>query len=396
MKTKLYLDTRRVLNDGNCPLKISLSHNGRTAYVPTNVSLRPSQWDANLQIVIKHPAVNKINVMIAEQKIALDEFIRDRRQKLSMNISVMDLRDLYLRHMNGNDKSTCTMFSLFEDVMRTRNNAATAKNYKNAMNVLLQFDPNADKLLIDEIDRKWAKAFFYFLKGSKYVQNTQASILSACRYVFNYALDEDLVDYTPFAGLSIPIERGKHRALTVEQFKQFWNLKGVKPGEDYALDVLRLSFLLRGMNLTDMFGLKMSTIVNGRMYYRRSKTYGHLSILVEPEIRELMDRVSDEKNLISRRGEYQAMMSFVNRNAGKACVRVGLPKITSYWMRHSYATLLYELSKFDRNITKDDISMCLGHSFGVRVTDTYIQYTNDRTDYANRAMIDWIKRDIEK
>lgn len=95
------------------------------------------------------------------------------------------------------------------------------------------------------------------------------------------------------------------------------------------------------------------------MYYRRSKTYGHLSILVEPEIRELMDRVSDEKNLISRRGEYQAMMSFVNRNAGKACVRVGLPKITSYWMRHSYATLLYELSKFDRNITKDDISSAL-------------------------------------
>lgn len=39
-------------------------------------------------------------------------------------------------------------------------------------------------------------------------------------------------------------------------------------------------------------------------------------------------------------------------------------------------------------VSKDVISMALGHSFGVKVTDVYIDYDMDKVDEANRLVVD--------
>jgi integrase len=61
------------------------------------------------------------------------------------------------------------------------------------------------------------------------------------------------------------------------------------------------------------------------------------------------------------------------------------PTLSTYYARHTWATLAYGL-----NVPKDIISQALGHSNGVSVTDIYIEYDRDKVDEANRKVIDYI------
>ena len=70
----------------------------------------------------------------------------------------------------------------------------------------------------------------------------------------------------------------------------------------------------------------------------------------------------------------------INKNL--AMVRQGL---TTYYARHTWASIAFNLG-----IPKDVISLALGHSFGVRVTDTYINADLSRVDEANRRVIDYV------
>ena len=61
--------------------------------------------------------------------------------------------------------------------------------------------------------------------------------------------------------------------------------------------------------------------------------------------------------------------------------------LTSYWARHTWATIASEL-----DIPVDVISHALGHSFstGAKVTQVYINFNQKKIDDANRKVIDYI------
>ena len=59
------------------------------------------------------------------------------------------------------------------------------------------------------------------------------------------------------------------------------------------------------------------------------------------------------------------------------------PNLTTYWARHTWATLAAELE-----IPKETIAAALGHG-GNTVTDIYIDFDRKKVDEANRRVIDW-------
>ena len=61
-----------------------------------------------------------------------------------------------------------------------------------------------------------------------------------------------------------------------------------------------------------------------------------------------------------------------------------IPGITSYWARHTWATMAYEL-----DLPIDVVSQALGHSMGNRTTLIYIKQDIRKVDKANRAVIDY-------
>ena len=61
---------------------------------------------------------------------------------------------------------------------------------------------------------------------------------------------------------------------------------------------------------------------------------------------------------------------------------MGLKELTSYWARHSWATIAASL-----DIPKDTIAHALGHG-GNTVTDIYIDFDQRKVDEANRRVLE--------
>nr|WP_298672126.1 hypothetical protein [uncultured Prevotella sp.] len=58
---------------------------------------------------------------------------------------------------------------------------------------------------------------------------------------------------------------------------------------------------------------------------------------------------------------------------------------TTYWARHTWATIAYEIGTPD-----EFIAAALGHSYGNRTTAIYIDKRVTKVDDINRAVIDYV------
>ena len=61
------------------------------------------------------------------------------------------------------------------------------------------------------------------------------------------------------------------------------------------------------------------------------------------------------------------------------------PELTTYWARHTWATIAASL-----DIPNETIAAALGHGYGNRITAIYIDFDRRKVDKANRRVIDWV------
>lgn len=140
---------------------------------------------------------------------------------------------------------------------------------------------------------------------------------------------------------------------------------------------------LRGINVIDFCHLDR---MEGNMIrYRRSKTRTLIEIRVEPEALALIRRLRGKGQLLyplDNVSSYRSYALRLNQRIQAIGARIpGFPKITTYWARHTWATLAARL-----DIPKETIARGLGHSSG-SVTDIYIDYDMRKVHNANRKII---------
>ena len=75
---------------------------------------------------------------------------------------------------------------------------------------------------------------------------------------------------------------------------------------------------------------------------------------------------------------------------GKKLVTPLFPELSSYWARHTWATLAAEI-----DIPKETISAALGHEIGSPTTSIYIRFDQRKVDEANRRVIDYVNNAIK-
>ena len=163
-------------------------------------------------------------------------------------------------------------------------------------------------------------------------------------------------------------------------------------------DMFKLIFMLIGINTIDLYGLTEITR-SGRIEYRRAKTGRLYSIKVEPEAKALIeeyrgaagllcitDRWSDSRNFRHQCNKALQRIGSMERKGrgGKKIITSEWPGLTTYWARHSWATIAASL-----DIPKDTIAAALGHG-GNTVTDIYIDFDQRKVDEANRRVLDWV------
>ena len=403
---KPYLDIRRVSEDKPVNMMLSISKHGKSALLPVGIKISPSMWDKKTSSVLKCPQKAFFDKAISDRFYAVQEMINklsEEDEEGLRRMTVTELKNLLLERLDGKENPkeiTGTFAECFKKFIETKQ-GRTRQIYETTWKRINEFADKADKLRFEDVNVRWLNEFNAYMSERSPAQNARSIHLRDIRAVFNFAIDEEMTDLYPFRKFKIQTTATMKRSLSAEDIRMIANMPLLPWQEEYR-DVFMLIFYLIGINIIDLFNLTHENVQNGRIIYRRRKTKRIYSIKIEPEAMEILERRKGTDHLLDVADRYKDHTNFTSR-FNKALKTFGTWEVdkrhkqkvkytpywdflSSYWARHSWATIAYN----DCNIPVDVISQALGHSMGNKVTIVYINTDTKKIDEANRKVIDYV------
>lgn len=398
------MDERRTKKGSKSVLKIAIAHQAQTAYISVKVKLLPNQWDSKKLKVVNHPNQMLLNAHISSVKQQVDTILLSLANE--GRISSMSASEIkaYIEVKIDPAKAKqeeesilfATRFLKFAESKKESTREVYMHTYSRMVAFTEEEGMRLDALHFEDITKEWLMKFDVFLSRTSPSKNARNIHLRNIRAVFNEAIDDEITTFYPFRRFKIrPVATAK-RNLKVEELRQLFTY----PCEAHAakyLDMFKLMFMLIGINSIDLAHLK--EVKDGRVEFHRSKTNRWYSIKVEPEAMEIIKRYRGQNWLVDildhwrNHKDYTLKLNSVLKRIGEV-KRVGLggkkiykplfPNISTYWARHSWATIAASL-----DIPKDTIAHALGHGNNT-VTDIYIDFDQKKVDEANRRVLDWV------
>lgn len=396
VNVKLVIDLRRVNSNGMYSIVLILK-NKNVIRVSTPYKSVPENWQDG--------QYNKKEINYQRKNNHLKDIIQ-KAERLIIEVSENNrvVSDAYLRDklkeiVKGKMPIDKVFVDYIDEFAKTKLNARTVDIYIQTKNKIQKFDSDCK---FEDIDRAWLTKFERWMIDSGMKTNACAVHMRNIRAVFNYCIDEEYTTLYPFRKFKIKKEETRKRSLTVEQLRTLRDY----PCEEYQIryrDIFMLMFYMIGINAIDLFHAKESDVVDGRLEYKRSKTGKLYSVLIQPEAQAIIDKYRGKNYLLNVLDDYKNYKDFLHR-MGDALKDIGpmerkglggkkirqplFPDISSYWARHTWATIAASL-----DIPKEVISAGLGHEIGSSITSIYIDFNMKKVDDANRAVIDYVKKE---
>lgn len=404
---RLYLDMRSPRKDGTFPLKIAVHHR-KTFMLNLKVYTTPDNLIENEVIIPDNHARQKsLNFYIQGRLTHIESTLNKLRLLGSLN----NLSDAELKKMLDCEQALVEEDApvLFMDHWRqfvTTKTKGTQRLY-GLTEAKLRSYCKPELLMFDDITVNWLRNFDRWMSQSCSA-NTRSIHMRNIRAVFNDAIDYEVIEQNlyPFRKFKIKSEKTRKRSLSVEELRALMN-HPCEPHQEKYRDIFMLIFYLVGINIVDLLGLKK--LQGDRVEYKRAKTGRLYSIKVEPEALKIIEKYRGKDFLLSFSDIYSNYMDFarkLNKNLkeigtleilprkngrpGKKEYKGLFPELTTYWARHTWATIAAGL-----DIPKETIAAALGHG-GNTVTDIYIDFDQRKVDEANRKVIDYLNADKEK
>lgn len=396
VNVKLAIDLRRVNSNGMYSIVLILK-NKNVIRVSTPYKSVPENWQDG--------QYNKKEINYQRKNNHLKDIIQ-KAERLIIEVSENNrvVSDAYLRDklkeiVKGKMPIDKVFVDYIDEFAKTKLNARTVDIYIQTKNKIQKFDSDCK---FEDIDRAWLTKFERWMIDSGMKTNACSVHMRNIRAVFNYCIDEEYTTLYPFRKFKIKKEETRKRSLTVEQLRTLRDY----PCEQYQIryrDIFMLMFYMIGINAIDLFHAKESDVVDCRLEYKRSKTGKLYSVLIQPEAQAIIDKYKGKNYLLNVLDEYKNYKDFLHR-MGDALKDIGpmerkglggkkirqplFPDISSYWARHTWATIAASL-----DIPKEVISAGLGHEIGSSITSIYIDFNMKKVDDANRAVIDYVNKE---
>ncbi|WP_097045058.1 site-specific integrase [Flagellimonas pacifica] len=378
MKTflSLVLDTRRKKKDGSFPIILRLTHFRKTTSISTGFSVPKKYWNSRKTEITKNypnaDSVHRLNNLLLKEKTKANDIINKLYDEKKLHyMSIDDVKNRIVK----NHKYVSFIgygYSLVEDLKKSHR-YGTARSYKGSLSILRTF-MNGRDLKFNEFNYSFILKFekYHLSKGNSL--NSLSSYLRSYRAIFNKGIKEGLIDREayPFFNYTIRQTPTKKRAIDFKYIKRIVDLELPKDTTLFRYrNYFICSYLLYGMNFTDMAYLKLENIVDSRLKFRRKKTGKLFDIKITDTLKEILSIYTDGKSqqdyifpIIKRSSleiqEREIAWERKRYNAGlkeiaKLC---GIEeKLTTYVSRHTFAT-----QALLKNIPVMAISAMLGHS----------------------------------
>lgn len=404
ISTKLYLDCRNIKgdNDKKAPIKLVITRRRTSALISTGIYVKPDQWDAKKLVVINHPNEKRLNLHLSKFVIRIDNILIEMEEKgLSAGMTGQNIKEYVMSLISADDTTDDKglFIPYLETFIEKKDKQRTKDIYIQTLKRIKEFSPKYNELTFDDIDKEWLDKFNRFLSKTSPSVNARNIHFRNIRAVFNRAIEDEITTLYPFRKFKIKNEATVKRALTLQQLRDFFNCETWYTYKEYQ-DIFKLIFYLCGINLIDLFNLTDKNVINGRIEYKRSKTGKRYSVKIEPEAAEIINRYKGKSYLINIHDRYKSHKDYMQHlNKGLSKIgpitdksRNGVPvmqpickELSTYWARHSWATIAAEL-----DIPKETIAAGLGHNIGSPITSIYIDFNIKKVDEASRKIIDYV------
>lgn len=393
-----YLDKRASGWDKPAPLKITIRHRGKAILIPTGISLLTEQWDDVARRIVNHPKAAQLNNLLNRRYCDVEcELLRLQEDGAFHFMRITQVREAIMNVIEPKQQiDTSRLFmSRLRRFAELKTNQRTKEIYEATISRIQAHDRRCEQLAFEDIDRAWLNGFDTFLAKTAPSVNARSIHMRNIRAVFNDAIDDEITQHYPFRKYKIKRAATPKRSLSVEELRELF----AYPVEDYQrkyLDIFKLTFMLIGINICDLCHLKR--IKGGRIEYQRAKTHRLYSVKVEPEAMEIIERNKGEHWLINPLDGNSNYKNYARRlndalqsigevevgKQGRKTIKPLHPELTTYWARHTWATIAASL-----DIPKETIAAALGHG-GNTITDIYIDFDQRKVDDANRKVLDWV------
>lgn len=381
-------------------LSVRFVNNRRKAELNLGVEATASDLEDALYVLDKPKLKAKLKATLAYFQPRIEDVLRGKSLEWPKDIDVKFVRDYIGRELGilEEEDAEIKFTRYFQRFMDSKSNKGTRGVYKHTLDRIRAFDARVDERSFEDIDLKWLTDFENFCArtASKNARNIH---LRNIRAVFNSAIDFEITSAYPFRRFKIRPEETRKRSLTLAELRRFIQMD-VEEYQRFYKDMFLLSFFLIGINAADLARLTEIT-PEGRIEYERAKTHRKYSVKVESEAMEIIerykgentllciaDRWTDHRNFLHQLNKALKKMGHVERvgRGGKKIITPAFPELSSYWCRHTWATIAYN----ECGVPEDIIGQALGHASSHTTTSIYINRNAKLVDEANRKVLDWV------
>lgn len=313
------------------------------------------------------------------------------------------------------DESSISFFEFATKLIgdAINNDSAGARNYRTALNNFKAY-VNDDKLTFKDIDSKlingWIKSLMHTNRARQMYPNLIKSIFKAGAEHYNdYDRGIMLIPNDPFRRVTIPkAVVPKKRSIDPEYVRKFFEYKEVKESvflnkviqsrESIAKDVCIMVFCLAGINTADLYHMKKENYKKGKLCYNRRKTRSsrddsaYMEIKVIDYIKPLFEKYLDKSKsdflftFYKRYRDHLTLNKFVNMGLTRIAKGIGLPNLTTYTFRHSWATI----AQNHCGASIADVAFALNHVSEHKITERYISIDYSPIDRLNEKVIEYV------
>lgn len=381
------------LKDGKHTVRIAVTHNGQTRYIPTEIKINSEAEIKNGRIV-KRIDKDILNIKLQKIMYKLEERMNSIEYPDCLTCSQLikmlkgpavgekhrtfrEIADEYISQIDESDRSK------------------TNKMYRIAVNRYLSYV--GESSLMEQTTPIRINNYITLLSKEGLSSTTINIYITLLKVVINYAKKMRYVDFRvdPFITAKIPSAKKRETHITIEQLKTIRDAKLTKHNISVVRDIFMLTYYLAGMNLVDMlaYDFRNTTEINYIRKKTRNTKEGNsiISFTIPDEAFPIICRYMDKRTghlILGKYKNYTSCYNVLNRKLPELAKIAGINHyFTLYSARKSFVQ-----HGFDIGIPLSTLEYCIGQSMKEdRPIFNYVTIMQRHADKAIREILDNLK-----
>ena len=390
------------LSYGKYPIYLRISKDRKSIFFRTPYTAETKEWDSKKGIFNQNATnyLNKNRVLLKLIDQATN-VVTELQQKKSC-YTLTDVERAIRIESNPAYQNVYKFWDELIDEMIKAGRTGNAQVNRDTYNSVKKY--NKKKVLnFNDITPTFLDKYEVYLRSRNGTDGGISVRMRTLRALFNFAIKRGLIkpDNYPFKSYRISKLKGKgaKRALTYDDVVKIVNKDlSEHPELVDARNYFVFSFYTRGMNYADMMKLEWKDVIDGQIYYTRSKTKANFRIKILPPVQEILNYYIEHQNgskyvfpillkddmsptqIGNRKKKTLTRYNQKLKEIAKLCKIE--KNISSYVARHSYANSLKQ-----KGISTDIISESMGHQ-NLAITQAYLkELDNSLVDEAMEVLL---------